>query len=144
MQIPCNMSKCALQLACMRSNRKYWRCHWLHVWPLIICVHGIYAREWITAPGRFPFSFREAREFFKVPCIGLVKVEKLLYCRWQRLNVPTQGLRVALRQEQSPSHLWHRDQIPSRELNPRVALVIGRRANHYVSIQDSQSNYMYM
>ena len=33
----------------------------------------------------------EACEFFKVPCIGLMKVERLR----QRLNVPTQGRRVA-------------------------------------------------
>ena len=51
----------------------------------------IYGRGQITGPGRFPYSFREACEFFKVPHIGLVKVERL----GQQLNVPTQGQRVA-------------------------------------------------
>ena len=54
-------------------------------------IYGIYGRGQVTAPGRFPYSFREVCEFFKVPCIGLVKVERL----GQRLNVPTQGGRVA-------------------------------------------------
>ena len=40
--------------------------------------------------GRLPYSFREECEFFKVPRIGSVKVERL----GQRLNVPTQGRRV--------------------------------------------------
>ena len=62
----------------------------VHVWSLI-SVYGIYGWERITAPGRFPYSFREACEFFKVPRIGLVKVERL----GQRLNFPTQGRRVA-------------------------------------------------
>ena len=48
-----------------------------------------YGRGQVTAPGRFPYSFREVCEFFKVPCIGLVKVERL----GQWLNVPTQGQR---------------------------------------------------
>ena len=43
-----------------------------------------YGRGQVTAPGRFPYSFREACEFFKVPRIGLVKVGRL----GQRLNVP--------------------------------------------------------
>ena len=73
----------------MRSNRKNWRRHryTVHVWSLI-SVYGIYGRGRITTTGRFPYSFREACEF---PCIGLVKVERL----GQRLNVPTQGRRVA-------------------------------------------------
>ena len=50
-----------------------------------------YGRGRITARGRFPYSFREACELFKVPRIGLVKVERL----GQRLNVPTQVYRVA-------------------------------------------------
>ena len=51
----------------------------------------VYSRGRITAPGRFPYSFGEVCEFFKVPRIGLVNVERL----GQRLNVPTQGQRVA-------------------------------------------------
>ena len=54
-------------------------------------VYGIYGRGRITAPERFPYSFREACEFFKVPRIELMKVERL----GQWLNVPTQGRRVA-------------------------------------------------
>ena len=50
-------------------------------------MHG---RGQVTEPGRFPYSFREVCEFFKVPRIGLVKAERL----GQRLNVPTQGLFV--------------------------------------------------
>ena len=59
----------------------------VHIWSLI----SVYDRGQITALGRFPYSFREAWEFFKVPSIGLVKIERL----GQRLNVPTQGKRVA-------------------------------------------------
>ena len=88
-QIPCDMFKCALQLACMRSNRKHWRRLWLPLYGS--CMISKYGRGRITAPGRFPYSFREACEFFKVPRIGLVKVERLS----QRLNVPTQGRREA-------------------------------------------------
>ena len=50
----------------------------------VVSIYGIYGRGRITAPGRFPYSFREAREFFKEPRIGLVKIEIL----GQRLNVP--------------------------------------------------------
>ena len=48
----------------------------VHVCSLI-SVYGIYRKGRITAPGRFPYSFQEACEFFKVPCIWLVKVERL-------------------------------------------------------------------
>ena len=88
------MFKCALQLACMRSNRKHWMRHWLPLYGSCMIssyVYGIYRWGRITAPGRFPYSFREVCEFFKVPRIGLVKIERL----GQRLNVPTQGRRVA-------------------------------------------------
>ena len=37
------------------------------------------------------YFFREACEFFKVPHIGLVKIERL----GEQLNIPTQGQRVA-------------------------------------------------
>ena len=57
-----------------------------HIWYLI-SVYGIYGREPITAPGRSPYSFQEVCEFFNVPYIGLVKVERL----GQQLNIPTQG-----------------------------------------------------
>ena len=70
-----HMFKCALQLACMRSNRKHWRRLWLPLYGS--CMISKYGRGRITAPGRFPYSFREACEFFKVPRIGLVKVERL-------------------------------------------------------------------
>ena len=88
------MSKCALQLECMRSNESVegaTGCHYtVHVWSLIgEC--GIHGRGRITTPGRFPYSFQEACEFFKVPHNGLVKDERL----GQRLNIPTQGRRVA-------------------------------------------------
>ena len=43
--------------------------------------------------GDSPNLFQEECEFFKVPCLGLVKVERLHVGQW--LNVPTQGRRVA-------------------------------------------------
>ena len=61
----------------------------------------------ITAPGKFPCFFREACEFFKVPHAELVKLEACQLFKvphvelvkierlGQRLNVPTQGRRVA-------------------------------------------------
>ena len=49
--------------------------------------------------------FSRTAVFFKVPCVGLVEIEKL--DQW--LNVPTQ-LGGQLRQEHSPSHLRHLDQ----------------------------------
>ena len=54
---------------------------------ILVYQHG---KEQITTAWKFLYSFREACEFFKVPRIGLVKVERLD----QRLNVPTQGLRA--------------------------------------------------
>ena len=66
--------------------------------PILVSIHKddsykfvTYGRGQITAPGRFPYSFREACEIFRVPRIGLVKVERL----GQWLNIPTQGRRVA-------------------------------------------------
>ena len=62
-----------------------------HIWYLI-SVYGIYG-EPITAPGRFPYSFQEVCEFFNVPYIGLVKVERL----GQQLNIPhprTEGAEI--------------------------------------------------
>ena len=57
-QIPCHMSKCALQLACIRSNWKIVTgCRYtVHVWSLI-GVYGIYGRGQITAPGEIPLLF---------------------------------------------------------------------------------------
>ena len=55
----------------------------VHVWSLL--------EDGTQHRGDSPTLFREEREFFKVPRIGLVKVERL----GQRLNVPTQGRRVA-------------------------------------------------
>ena len=61
-----------------------------HVWSPI-SEYCIYGRGQVTAPGKFPHSFREACEFFKVPRMGLVKDERL----GQWLSVPTQGRREA-------------------------------------------------
>ena len=45
----------------------------------------------ITAHGKFPYSFQEACEFFKVPHVELVKVGRL----GQWLNILTQRRRVS-------------------------------------------------
>ena len=77
----------------MRLNQKQMHhllLHMVHVRSLI-GVYGIYGRGWITAPGRFPYSFPEAFQFFKDSLIGLEKVERLS----QQLNVPTQEHRGA-------------------------------------------------
>ena len=55
-------------------------------------VHMVYMEEdGSQHRGDSPTFFLEVCEFFEVPCIGLVKVERL----GQRLNDPTQGWRVA-------------------------------------------------
>ena len=87
-------------------------------------VYMACGRGWITAPGIFPYSFREAHEFFKVPCIGLVKVERL----GQRLNVPTQGQRVA-QTGTKPFSLTALGSDPQPGIE-HAALVRDRRANH--------------
>ena len=57
-----------------------------HFILLVVNSRRICGRGRITAPGRFlGYTFQEVCEFFKVPHIGLVKVERL----GQRLNVPT-------------------------------------------------------
>ena len=86
--------------------------------------------SWIShlpMPRRFPYSLWEACEFFKVPHIGLVKVERLAV---NGLMTPPPNDRGKLRQEQSPSHLRHSG-IRSPAGNwTRAALVRDRRANH--------------
>ena len=51
--------------------------------------------------GDSPTLFREVCELFKVPCIGLVKIERL----GQWLNVPTQGQRVTQTEDGRPFSL---------------------------------------
>ena len=77
MQIPCGLSKCALQWEyCTwdwtESIEGATACrHTVHVWSLIN-VYGIYGRGQVTALGKFPYSFEK-----RVPHIGFVKVERL-------------------------------------------------------------------
>ena len=117
-QIPCvYMFKCALQLLGMRSNRKHRRRLWLPLYGscMISISDVVYDRGGqITAPGKFPYSFREACELFKVPRVELVKVERL----GQRLNVPTQGRRVAQTGTRPFSLTTQGCEIPIRESKP--------------------------
>ena len=71
-------------------------------------------RGQITALGKFPYSFREACEFFKDPNMELVKVERL----GQELNVPTQGQRVAQTGTRPFSLMMPGCEIPIQESNP--------------------------
>ena len=85
-----------------------------------------YGGRQVTTPGRFPYSFWEVCEFFKVPRIGLVKVGRLD----QRLNVPTQGRRVA-QTDRNKALLTYGTGITSPAWNGiRAALVRDRCANH--------------
>ena len=125
------MSKCVLQLACMRSKSLK------APLPLCgLCMIMVYGRGQITPPGRFPYSFREACEFFKVPRIGLVKIERL----GQRLNVPIQGRRVAQTGDVRPFSLTTPGSDPQPRIEPEPhwwetdALPIGHLTTHLYTL----------
>ena len=65
--------------------------------------------------GDFPTLFKKCCGFFKVPRIGLVEVGRL----GQRLNVPTQGRRVAQTGDERPFSLTAPGSHTQLEIEPR-------------------------
>ena len=65
--------------------------------------------------GDSPTLFEKRMSSFKVPCIGLVKVERL----GQWLNVPTQGRRVAQTGDERPFSLTVPGSDPQLGIEPR-------------------------
>ena len=72
----------------------------------------------LAAAIRFMYEYvlkRTGHEFYKVPRIGLLKVERL----GQRLNVPTQGRRVAQTRDERPFSLTAPGSDPQPRIEPR-------------------------